>query len=164
LIYLVALRWHLLPASGYVPLFDHPLASLGSTIMPAFTLALGLAAVIARQSRASFIEVLRLPYIRTARAKGLTERRVIGQHAAANALLPIVTVLGLQIGTLFSGAVVTETVFAIPGIGRLLVDAILGRDYPVVQAVVLFITFTVVAANLLVDLVYGLLDPRLREA
>jgi ABC-type dipeptide/oligopeptide/nickel transport system permease component len=88
---------------------------------------------------------------------------VIGHHAAYNALLPIVTVLGLQIGTLFSGAVVTETVFAIPGVGRLLVDAILGRDYPVVQAVVLFITFTVVVANLLVDILYGLLDPRLRQ-
>jgi peptide/nickel transport system permease protein len=163
LIYLVAMRWHLLPASGYVRLTDHPLASLASTLMPAFTLSLGLAAVLARQSRASFIEVLRLPYIRTARAKGLTERRVIGQHAAYNALLPIVTVLGLQIGTLFSGAVVTETVFAIPGVGRLLVDAILGRDYPVVQAVVLFITFTVVVANLLVDILYGLLDPRLRQ-
>jgi len=163
LIYFVALRWHLLPASGYVRLTEQPLASVASTLLPAFTLSLGLGAVLARQSRASFVEVLRLPYIRTARAKGLTERRVIGQHAAYNALLPIVTVLGLQIGTLFSGAVVTETVFAIPGVGRLLVDAILGRDYPVVQAVVLFITFTVVAANLLVDLLYGLLDPRLRE-
>jgi peptide/nickel transport system permease protein len=163
LIYLLALRWHLLPASGYVRLTDRPLASIACTLMPAFTLSLGLAAVIARQSRASFGEVLRLPYIRTARAKGLTERRVIGRHAAYNALLPIVTVLGLQIGTLFSGAVVTETVFAIPGVGRLLVDAILGRDYPVVQAVVLFITFAVVVANLLVDLLYGLLDPRLRE-
>jgi peptide/nickel transport system permease protein len=163
LIYFVALRWHLLPASGYVRLTEQPLASVASTLMPAFTLSLGLGAVIVRQSRASFVEVLRLPYIRTARAKGLTERRVIGHHAAYNALLPIVTVLGLQIGTLFSGAVVTETVFAIPGVGRLLVDAILGRDYPVVQAVVLFITFTVVVANLLVDILYGLLDPRLRQ-
>jgi peptide/nickel transport system permease protein len=163
LIYLVSLRWHLLPASGYVRLTDRPLASIASTLMPAFTLSLGLGAVIVRQSRASFIEVLRLPYIGTARAKGLTERRVVGRHAAWNALLPIVTVMGLQVGTLFSGAVVTETVFAIPGIGRLLVDAILGRDYPVVQAVVLFITFTVVFANLAVDILYGLLDPRLRQ-
>ena len=163
LIYLVALRWHLLPASGYVRLTDHPLASIASTLMPAFTLSLGLGAVIVRQSRASFMEVLRLPYIGTARAKGLTERRVIGRHAAWNALLPIVTVMGLQVGALFSGAVVIETVFAIPGIGRLLVDAILGRDYPVVQAVVLFITFTVVFANLAVDILYGLLDPRLRQ-
>ncbi len=164
LIYFVALRWHLLPASGYVRITDQPLASLASTLMPALTLSLGLAAVTVRQSRASFIDVLRLPYIRTARAKGLTETRVIGRHAAANALLPIITVLGLQIGTLFSGAVVTETVFAIPGIGRLLVDAILGRDYPVVQAVVLFTTVAVVLASLLVDLLYGMLDPRLREA
>ena len=164
LIYVIALHWRLLPASGYVRLTDQPLASIASTLMPALTLSLGFAAVLARQSRASFLEVLRLPYIRTARAKGLTERRVVGRHAAANALLPIVTVLGLQIGTLFSGAVVTETVFAIPGVGRLLVDSILGRDYPVVQGVVLFITVTVIAANLLVDLLYGLLDPRLREA
>lgn len=163
LIYVVALRGHLLPASGYVRLTDRPLASFASTLMPSLTLSLGLAAVILRQSRASFIEVLRLPYIRTARAKGLTEGRVVGRHAAFNALLPIITVVGLQLGTLFSGAVVTETVFAIPGIGRLLVDAILGRDYPVVQAVVLFTTFAVVFANLLVDLLYGLLDPRLRE-
>jgi peptide/nickel transport system permease protein len=162
LIYFVALRWGLLPASGYVPLTERPLASLASTLMPALTLSLGFAAVLARQSRASFVEVLHLPYIRTARAKGLTERRVVGRHAAYNALLPIVTVLGLQVGTLFSGAVVTETVFAIPGIGRLLVDSILGRDYPVVQGVVLFITVTVIAANLLVDILYGLLDPRLR--
>jgi peptide/nickel transport system permease protein len=164
LIYVVALRWRLLPASGYTPLTERPLASLASTLMPAVTLSLGLAAVLARQSRASFAEVLRLPYIRTARAKGLTERRVVGRHAAYNALLPIVTVLGLQLGTLFSGAVVTETVFAIPGIGRLLVDAILGRDYPVVQGVVLLITIAVIVSNLLVDILYGLLDPRLRGA
>jgi peptide/nickel transport system permease protein len=164
LIYVVALHWRLLPASGYTPLTERPLASLGSTLMPAVTLSLGLAAVLARQSRASFAEVLHLPYIRTARAKGLTERRVVARHAAYNALLPIVTVLGLQLGTLFSGAVVTETVFAIPGIGRLLVDAILGRDYPVVQGVVLLITIAVIVSNLLVDILYGLLDPRLRGA
>jgi peptide/nickel transport system permease protein len=163
LIYVVALRWRLLPASGYVRLTDRPLASLASTLMPAFTLSLGFAAVLVRQSRASFVEVLRMPYIRTARAKGLTERRVVARHAAYNALQPVVTVLGLQLGTLFSGAVVTETVFAVPGIGRLLVDAILSRDYPVVQGVVLFIILTVIVANLLVDVLYGLLDPRLRE-
>lgn len=164
LIYVVALHWGLLPASGYVPLTERPLDSLASTLMPALTLSLGFGAVIARQSRASFVEVLHLPYIRTARAKGLTERRVVGRHAAWNAALPIITVLGLQIGTLFSGAVVTETVFAIPGIGRLLVDSILSRDYAVVQGVVLFITVTVIAANLLVDILYRVLDPRLREA
>ena len=164
LIYLLALHWRLLPASGYVPLTQHPWASICSTIMPALTLSLGFAAVLARQSRASFMEVLHLAYIRTARAKGLTEGRVVGYHAACNALLPIITVLGLQVSTLFSGAVVTETVFAIPGIGRLLVDSILGRDYPVVQGVVLFIAVTVIAANLFVDVLYGVLDPRLREA
>jgi ABC-type dipeptide/oligopeptide/nickel transport system permease component len=104
------------------------------------------------------------PYIRSARAKGLSETQVMTHHAFKNAMLPVVTILGVQLATMFSGAVVTETIFAIPGIGRLLVDAILGRDYPVVQAVALFLTLMVVMANLLVDILYGLLDPRIRRA
>jgi peptide/nickel transport system permease protein len=163
LIWLVALRWRLLPASGYVPLHEDVWGSVRSTILPTLTLSLGLAAVIARQARSSFADVLRLAYIMTARAKGLPEGKVMTRHALQNAMLPVVTILGIQLGTLFSGAVVTETIFAVPGVGRLLVDSILSRDYPVVQAVVLFITMAVVLSNLLVDVAYGLLDPRTRQ-
>jgi peptide/nickel transport system permease protein len=163
LIYFVALRWGWLPPSGYVRPDENLLASIRSTLMPAITLALGLAAVITRQARASFSDVLQVPFIRTARAKGLSETQVMTRHAFQNAMLPVVTILGVQLGTMFSGAVVTETIFAIPGIGRLLVNSILGRDYPVVQAVVLLITLIVVVANLLVDILYGLLDPRIRR-
>ena len=129
----------------------------------ALTLALWLASTITRQTRASFIDVLRQAYIRTARAKGLTERGVVLGHAFKNAMLPVVTILGIQLGALFSGAVITETIFAVLGVGRLMVDSILSRDYPIVQAVVLFITAVVVLANLLVDLAYGVLDPRIRK-
>ena len=164
LIYVVALRLGWLPPSGYVPPDQGFGASIRSTIMPAVTLSLSLGAVIARQTRASFSEVLQFPFIRSARAKGLSEIQIMTHHAFKNAMLPVVTVLGVQLATMFSGAVVTETIFAVPGIGRLLVDAILSRDYPVVQAVVLFISVIVVVANLLVDLLYGLLDPRIRQA
>ena len=163
LIYFAAMRWRLLPASGYVsPLVD-PLQSLRTTALPALTLTLWLASTITRQTRSSFIDVLRHGYVRTARAKGLAERAVVLRHALKNALLPVVTVLGIQLGSLFSGAVITETVFAVPGVGRLMVDSILSRDYPMVQAVVLFITAAVVLSNLLVDLAYGVLDPRIRR-
>jgi len=163
LIWLFALRWGLLPASGYVPFYEDVWGSIRSTILPTLTLSLGLAAVIARQARSSFHEVLRFAYIMTARAKGLPEGQVMTRHAFQNAMLPVVTILGIQLGTLFSGAVVTETIFAVPGVGRLLVDSILSRDYPVVQAVVLFITMAVVLSNLLVDIAYGVLDPRTRQ-
>ena len=163
LIYVVSLRLGWLPPSGYVRPDEDLAASLRCTIMPAITLTLGLAAVITRQTRASFNETLQAPFIRTAQAKGLSETQVMTKHAFQNAMLPVVTILGVQLGTLFSGAVVTETIFAIPGIGRLLVDSVLGRDYPVVQAVVLFITLIVVSANVLVDVLYGLLDPRIRR-
>jgi peptide/nickel transport system permease protein len=163
LIYFAAMRWRLLPASGYVsPLVD-PVQSLRTTVLPALTLTLWLAATISRQTRSSFIEVLRHAYVRTARAKGLGERAVVLRHALKNALLPVVTVLGIQLGGLFSGAVITETIFAVPGVGRLMVDSILSRDYPMVQAVVLFITGAVVLSNLLVDVAYGVLDPRIRR-
>ena len=160
LIYFLAMRLHWLPASGYVSPFVDPVRSVETTILPALTLTLWLASTITRQTRASFIDVLQHAYIRTARAKGLSESKVILGHALKNALLPVVTVLGIQLGSLFSGAVITETIFAIPGVGRLLVDGILSRDYPMVQAVVLFLTLVVVMANLLVDITYGLLDPR----
>jgi peptide/nickel transport system permease protein len=163
LIYVVAMRWRLLPASGYVSPFADPLQSVRTTLLPALTLALWLASSITRQTRAGFIDVLEHAYIRTARAKGVGEGGVILRHAFKNAMLPVVTVLGIQLGALFSGAVITETIFAVPGVGRLMVDSILSRDYPIVQAVVLFITATVVLANLLVDLAYGVLDPRIRK-
>ena len=163
LIYVVALQLGWLPASGFVSPFVDPVESLRTSIQPAITLGLGLAAVIMRQTRSSFIEVFQHGYIRTARAKGLAPRAVILAHAFKNAMLPVVTILGIQLGTLFSGAVITETIFAVPGIRRLLVDSILGRDYATVQAVVLFITLAVVLANLAVDVAYGFLDPRIRE-
>ena len=164
LIYVVALRWHWLPASGYASPFKDPLRSIETTILPALTLTLWLASTITRQTRASFIDVLQQAYIRTARAKGLSETSVILWHALKNAMLPVVTVLGIQLGSLFSGAVITETIFAVPGVGRLMVDGILSRDYPMVQAVVLFLTLVVVLANLMVDITYGILDPRSRRA
>jgi peptide/nickel transport system permease protein len=140
LIYVVALEWHWLPASGFVAFWVDPLQSLRTTILPAVTLSLGFAAIMTRQARSSFTDVLQHAYIKTARAKGLSESKVILRHAFKNAMLPVVTILGVQLGTMFSGAIVTETIFAVPGVGRLLVDAILSRDYSVVQGVVLFIT------------------------
>ncbi len=164
LIYFVSLRLGLLPPSGFVSPTVDIIDSIKHTIMPAITLALSLTAILIRQARASFGDILKHPYIRTAYAKGLSETRVIIQHAMKNALLPIVTILGLQLGVILSGAVVTETVFAVPGIGRLLVDSILGRDYPIVQALVLLIAVAVVLATLLVDIIYGVLDPRASRA
>jgi peptide/nickel transport system permease protein len=163
LIYVVALKWHWLPASGYVPLWVDPIESVRTSILPALTLSLGFAAIMTRQARSSFADVLQHAYIKTARAKGLSESKVILRHAFKNAMLPVVTILGVQLGTMFSGAIVTETIFAVPGVGRLLVDAILSRDYSVVQAVVLFITFAVVLSNLAVDIAYTFLDPRTRD-
>ena len=163
LIYFVALEWRLLPASGFVSPFTDPWGSVRTSLLPAITLSFGLAAVLVRQSRSSFIDVLQHAYIKTARAKGLGEDKVILRHAFKNAMLPVVTILGIQLVTLFSGSVVTETIFAVPGVGRLLVNSILSRDYPIVQAVVLFITLVVVFANLAVDVAYGWLDPRIRE-
>lgn len=162
LIYVVSLRLKWLPASGYISIVENPLGSLRSCILPAVTLGLGLAAVITRQLRSSLIEVLHQPYIMVARAKGLRERQVLVRHAFKNAMLPVTTILGIQLGYLFGGAVITETIFAIPGMGRLLVEAIFSRDYPIVQAVVLLISVAVVLANLAVDIVYAYLDPRIR--
>lgn len=162
LIYIVALRLRWLPASGYISPFTNLSQSLKLSVLPVVTLGLGLAAITTRQSRASLIEVLHQGYIVTARAKGLKESRVIRRHALKNAMLPVVTILGLQLGNIFGGAVITETIFAIPGMGRLLVESIFSRDYPVVQAIVLLISVTVVLANLAVDIVYAYLDPRIR--
>jgi peptide/nickel transport system permease protein len=156
----VTLRW--LPISGYVDPLQEPLAGIRSLTLPAITLGLALAAVIARTLRSSLLEALSEDYVRTARAKGLAERLVVRRHALKNGLIPVVTLLGLQFGTLIGGAVITEYVFALPGVGRLVVDAVFARDYPLVQGVVLLISIGFIVSNLVVDIVYGWLDPRIR--
>ena len=156
----VTLRW--LPVSGYTDPLEDPVNGLRSLTLPAITLGLALGAVLTRTLRSSLIEALSEDYVRTARAKGLTERVVLSRHALKNGLIPVATVLGLQLGGLVGGAVITEYVFALPGVGRLVVDAVFARDYPLVQGVVLLIALAYIATNLLVDLVYGLLDPRIR--
>ncbi|MDQ3695683.1 MAG: ABC transporter permease [Chloroflexota bacterium] len=152
LLFSVQLRW--LPTSGS--------GGPQHLVLPAITLAAGSSAIIARQMRADLIEVMHFDYIRTARAKGLAQRLVVGRHAIRNALIPTVTVVGLQFGNLLAGAVITETVFAWPGLGRLLVDAIKFRDFPVVQATILILAAMFVFVNLAVDLLYFALDPRIR--
>ena len=154
LIFSLHLRW--LPPAGA----DSPL----HLILPAVTLGSGAAAIIARLTRSSMLEVLRQDYIRTARAKGVADRRLVYRHALKNAMIPVVSVVGLQFAGLLGGAVIVETVFGWPGIGRLAVDAIFNRDIPVIQAVVLVAAVIFVFVNLLVDLLYGLLDPRIRYA
>jgi peptide/nickel transport system permease protein len=156
----VSLRW--LPVSGYTDPLEDPVNGLRSLTLPAITLGLALGAVITRTLRSSLLEALSEDYVRTGRAKGLSERVILGRHALKNSLIPVVTVLGLQLGGLIGGAVVTEYVFALPGVGRLVVDAVFARDYPLVQGVVLLIAVGFILTNLLVDLVYGWLDPRIR--
>ena len=155
----VTLRW--LPISGYVDPAEELVDGLRSLALPAVTLGLALAAVVTRTLRSSMLEALTEDYVRTARAKGLSEWAVLRGHVLRNALIPVVTVLGLQLGTLIGGAVITEYVFALPGVGRLVVDAVFARDYPLVQGVVLLIALGFIASNLLVDLLYGIIDPRL---
>jgi len=152
LLFSIKLGW--LPAVGA--------DSLKHLVLPAITLGANSTAIIARMTRSSMLEVIRLDYIRTARAKGLPEKLVLSRHALKNALIPVVTVIGLQTGTLLGGAVLTEIVFAWPGIGRLLVEAILSRDYPVVQGVVLVVATMFIFVNLVVDILYSYLDPRIR--
>lgn len=152
LIFAVRLQW--LPAIGH--------ETWAHLILPSITLGAASAAIIARMTRSAMLEVLRQDYVRTARAKGVAEPMVIGRHALRNALIPVVTVVGLQLGTLLGGAVLTETVFAWPGVGRLLVDAVLARDYPIIQGAVLLIATTFVLLNVLVDMLYAVLDPRIR--
>ncbi|MDX1528411.1 MAG: ABC transporter permease subunit, partial [Gammaproteobacteria bacterium] len=138
-------------------------SALSHLVLPAIVLGTIPLAVIARQTRSAMLEVLGEDYVRTARAKGLPPYRVIGLHALRNALIPVVTVIGLQVGVLFSGAVLTETIFAWPGIGKWLIDSISRRDYPSVQGGILLIATTVILVNLLVDLIYGLINPRIRH-
>ena len=162
MIWFFAVKMRLFPASGYVPLSDGVLPWLMSITMPSVTVAFVSAALIARMTRSNMLEVLREDYIRTARAKGLGEMPVLLRHALKNASLPIITIVGLSLAGLVSGLVVTETVFAIPGVGRLLVDAVLRRDYPVVQGVILITAGMYVFINLAVDLTYAYLDPKVR--
>ncbi len=162
LIWVVALHWQLLPVQGYAPLTKGVGIWLSHLILPAVTLSIIYLALIARVTRASVAEALSEDYIRTARSKGISELRVLTRHALANAAVPIVTVIGIGVGLLIGGVVVTETVYAIPGLGQLTVDAVLGRDFPLIQGITLFFSFVYVLINLLVDLSYLILDPRIR--
>ena len=162
LILLFAVHWDVLPASGYVPFSTDPVENLRRMILPAVVLGTGLAAVLMRQTRSSMLDTLDADYIRTIRAKGMGEWNVIGVHALRNSLITVVTVVGLQLGALISGAVVTEQIFVIPGFGRLIVDAVYTRDFPVIQGVVLVTATAYVAVNLAVDLLYSVLNPRIR--
>jgi peptide/nickel transport system permease protein len=157
----VLLTW--LPVAGYQPLSAGLWENLRYLIMPAVTLGLAQGALLARLTRSMVLETLNEDYVRTARAKGLAERRVVSAHAFRNAMIPLLTVLGLIFAALIGGAVITEQVFNIPGVGRLLIQAVSRRDYPVVQGVVLVIAGLYVLINLLVDIAYGYLDPRLRQ-
>jgi peptide/nickel transport system permease protein len=162
LAYIFALQLEWLPVQGYTPLSEGLWPWLQNLILPAFALGCVYIALIARTTRAAMLEVLQQDYIRTARAKGMGQAGILYVHALKNAAVPIVTVIGIGVALLIGGAVVTETVFAIPGIGRLTVDAILRRDYPVIQGIVLLFSFVYVLVNLIVDLSYTLIDPRIR--
>ncbi|MHB8270859.1 ABC transporter permease [Bradyrhizobium sp.] len=162
LAYVFALQFEWLPVQGYTPLAQGLWPWLQNLILPAIALGSVYIALIARITRASMLEVLQQDYIRTARAKGLDQRSILFVHALKNAAVPIVTVIGIGVALLIGGAVVTESVFAIPGLGRLTIDAILRRDYPVIQGIVLLFSFLYVLVNLLVDVTYTLVDPRIR--
>jgi peptide/nickel transport system permease protein len=161
-LFAVNLRW--LPSAGYVPLTQDPGQHFRGMILPVITLAAAYAGSFARFARSRMLDVLSEDYLRTARAKGLPHWLVLRRHAGRNALIPLVTLVGVEMAGLFGGAVVTETIFSLPGLGQLLTDSILGRDLPTVQAIVLFLTVAVVVTSFLVDLVQGVLDPRLRVA
>jgi peptide/nickel transport system permease protein len=162
LIWLVSLKLGWLPVQGYARLADGFVPFIRHLLLPSITLSVIYIALIARVTRASVLEALGEDYIRTARAKGLPEFRVLVRHALANAAVPIATVIGIGIAILIGGVVVTESVYAIPGLGRLTVDAVLARDFPTIQGVILFFSFIYVAINLLIDLSYVFLDPRIR--
>jgi peptide/nickel transport system permease protein len=161
LLFSVQLGW--LPASGYVSPFEDLRANLAAMIMPAFVLGNAIAAVLMRHTRSAMLQVLSADYVRTARAKGLSERVVVLKHALRNALTPIITLGALELGTLLSGAVLTEQVFTIPGFGKLIVDSVFNRDYAVVQGVVLVTATAYIVLNLLADLAYFAVNPRLRS-
>jgi peptide/nickel transport system permease protein len=156
----VQLGWF--PASGYVSPFDEPLRGIYYLTLPAVILGMTHAAVVQRQTRASMVETLTADFVRTARAKGLSRGAVVFRYGLRNSLIVVTTIVGLQLGGLIAGAVVTERIFGLPGIGKLTLDSVFTRDYPVIQAVVLVITFAYIVINLLVDLLYTVVDPRMR--
>ena len=162
LILLFSLRLGWLPPAGYVPFTEAPLDNLRHMVLPSVSLGLVLAAATARIVRSTMLEMLSRDFVRTARAKGLAEPRVLYRHALRNALIPVVTVVGLQFGTLLGGAVIIEQVFSLPGVGRFALEGINLRDYPVVQGAVLLISAAFIVVNLLVDILYSLIDPRIR--
>jgi peptide/nickel transport system permease protein len=164
LIFVFAYTLQIMPSGGFIRFSDAPLESLKYALLPAITLGTGLMGSVMRITRTSMIEVLGLDYVATARAKGLAPARVLFAHALKNAFIPVLTVIGLQVGGILGGSFIVEQIFAIPGIGRLAVNAIFARDYPVVQGVVLFIAIVYLVVNLLVDLIYAALDPRIRYA
>lgn len=161
LLFALKLRWF--PSAGFVPFVEDPLQSLKFMILPTMTLSTAYIGSLTRYTRSVMLDVLSQDYLRTAAAKGLSSATVIRSHALKNGLIPVVTVLGLDLAGLFGGAVVTETIFSLPGIGTLLIRSILGRDLPVVQGVVMFVAVTVILSNLLADIAYGYLDPRVRS-
>lgn len=163
LIYLLSVGFGILPAMGqFIPLWQDPIANLGQMILPAITLGFAFTASVTRISRSAMLDVLSDDYVRTARSKGAPARRVIWRHALPNALIPVVTLSGVEFGYLLGGAVLVEQIYALPGLGRLVLEAILQRDYALVQGTVLFIAFNFLIVNLLVDLAYVALDPRIR--
>jgi peptide/nickel transport system permease protein len=147
---------------GWVPFFENPFASLGAILLPATILGLSRAASVMRMTRAMMLEVLRQDYIRTAHAKGLRPVRVVYSHALKNALIPVITVLGLQVPAILGGSIIIETIFNLPGTGRFMLDSIQQRDYPMLQAATMVFTLFVMFTNLVVDIAYGFLDPRIR--
>ncbi|MFI7608049.1 ABC transporter permease [Micromonospora sp. NPDC049366] len=152
----------LFPASGFVPILDDPVDNLHHIVLPAVILGTGLAAIIMRQTRSAMLDSLSSDYVRTAKAKGLRPRAVVTRHALRNSLIVVVTIVGLQLGGLISGAVVTEQIFGLPGFGKMTIDAVFQRDYPVIQAVVLLTATAYIVINFLVDLLYSVIDPRIR--
>ncbi len=165
IIYILSVYFDILPNSGnYVSLTDDPVENLQQMIFPAITLGFAFSASVMRMTRSAMLEVLGQDYVRTARSKGLRERTVVIRHALRNALIPVVTLVGVEIGYLLGGAVIVEDIFTLPGIGRLAFNAISQRDYALIQGVVLFVAFNFMAINLIVDLIYTLLDPRISYA
>jgi peptide/nickel transport system permease protein len=162
LIFLFALTLAVLPVSGYVPLGEDPLMTLRFLLLPAFSLGFPQSALIARMTRGSMLDVLSQDYVKTARAKGLSEQLVIYKHALRNTMITVMTVIGIVLAITLSGSVVIETIFGLPGIGRLIINSVLRRDYPVIQGAVLFIAASYVLVNLLIDLLYVYLDPRIK--
>jgi len=163
LITFLAMKFDVFPSGGYEGLFESPLGWLHHIALPAITLAMAAAAEIARQMRASMIEVLQRDYVRTHRARGVPERVIVGRYALKNALMPVVTVAGLQVARLFGLSTIVEQIFNMQGVGQLAIEAVFRRDVPVIQGVVLMVTLVVVVANLIVDISYGYLNPKLRS-